>query len=310
MKPDTLQVIRLSINRTRFGRAYYWRRVAWALFRTVLLAGLIYVLIYPILFVLSASLKTYNDLIDPTTIWIPKHPTLVAYAQAFVKIGYLEAFKNSLFISSLTAVLQVAACSIIGYGFARFRFRERNLLFALVVFTMIVPPQTMIIPQFILYKDLKILNTYYPFILPTIFGMGLKGGLFIYIFRQFFRGMPKELEDSAYIDGCGPFQTYLKIMLPNAIPAITTVFLFSFVWHWNDIFEPSVYLHTFDKYTLPMRLANIQQFIIGTANIPDPLVVFAPKNAGVFLIILPMLLLYLIGQRYFVESVERTGIVG
>jgi multiple sugar transport system permease protein len=213
---------------------------------------------------------------------------------------------------------------MIGYGLARFKFKERELIFALILFTLIVPPQVLLIPLYVFYQrfdilgiirlikgePLNLLNSYYPIILPTILGGGLRSGLFIYIFRQFFKGMSKELEEAAYVDGASPFQTYLRIFIPNSIPAIVTVFLFSVVWHWNDVFEPSVFIGDFDKYTLSLNLANIRSIITGGTQIFDPLLILPPQYAGAILVILPMLIFYIFTQRFFVESVERTGIIG
>ncbi|MEZ0536510.1 carbohydrate ABC transporter permease [Caldicellulosiruptoraceae bacterium PP1] len=307
----------------KWGRNIY--SLFWKLFRLILFLGLIFVLIYPLLFLFSISLRTFDDMVDPTTIWIPKKPTFARYAEAYKALDYLLSLKNTFLTSIFPTIFNVIMCSLIGYGFARFRFREKNFLFALVLFTLIVPPQVTIVPQYLQYSNfdffglmklfnkhagINLLNTYVPLILPSLFGLGLKSGLFIYIFRQFFRGMPKELEDAAYIDGCSPFQTYIRIFLPNAVPAIVTVFLFSFVWHWNDVFEPTIYLNDIKNYTLAMRLASIDNFITGSAQVFDPIKVTPPKYAGVILVILPMLILYVFAQRYFIESVERSGIVG
>ncbi len=292
--------------------------------KIILFVGLSYVLLRPVLFMLSTALKSREDLIDPTVVWIPKHPTLENFILAFKSLNYFNAFKNSLITSIIPALFNVIACSMIGYGLARFKFKERELIFALILFTLIVPPQVLLIPLYVFYQrfdilgiirlikgePLNLLNSYYPIILPTILGGGLKSGLFIYIFRQFFRGMSKELEEAAYVDGASPFQTYLRIFIPNSIPAIVTVFLFSVVWHWNDVFEPSVFIGDFDKYTLSLNLANIRSIITGGTQIFDPLLILPPQYAGAILVILPMLIFYIFTQRFFVESVERTGIIG
>jgi len=292
--------------------------------KIILFVGLSYVLLRPVLFMLSTALKSREDLIDPTVVWIPKHPTLENFILAFKSLNYFNAFKNSLITSIIPALFNVIACSMIGYGLARFKFKERELIFALILFTLIVPPQVLLIPLYVFYQrfdilgiirlikgePLNLLNSYYPIILPTILGGGLRSGLFIYIFRQFFRGMSKELEEAAYVDGASPFQTYLRIFIPNSIPAIVTVFLFSVVWHWNDVFEPSVFIGDFDKYTLSLNLANIRSIITGGTQIFDPLLILPPQYAGAILVILPMLIFYIFTQRFFVESVERTGIIG
>jgi multiple sugar transport system permease protein len=292
--------------------------------KIILFVGLSYVLLRPVLFMLSTALKSREDLIDPTVVWIPKHPTLENFLLAFKSLNYFNAFKNSLITSIIPALFNVIACSMIGYGLARFKFKERELIFALILFTLIVPPQVLLIPLYVFYQrfdilgiirlikgePLNLLNSYYPIILPTILGGGLRSGLFIYIFRQFFSGMSKELEEAAYVDGASPFQTYLRIFIPNSIPAIVTVFLFSVVWHWNDVFEPSVFIGDFDKYTLSLNLANIRSIITGGTQIFDPLLILPPQYAGAILVILPMLIFYIFTQRFFVESVERTGIIG
>lgn len=292
--------------------------------RILLFLGLIYILLRPVLFMLSTALKSKEDLIDPTVVWIPKHITLDNFLLSFKSLSFLNSFKNSILTAVLPAIFHVISCSMIGYGLARFKFKEREIIFALIIFTLMVPPQVILIPLYAFYQSfdilglikllrgepLNLLNTYYPIILPTILGGGLRSGLFIYIFRQFFRGISKELEEAAYIDGCSPFQTYFRIFIPNSIPAITTVFLFSLVWHWNDAFGPSVYIGDFNKYTLSMNLANLKAIITGGTQIWDPLLILPPQYAGAVLVILPMLILYLFTQRLFVESVERTGIVG
>ncbi|MCX7720759.1 MAG: carbohydrate ABC transporter permease [Dictyoglomus thermophilum] len=294
------------------------------LVKIILFIGLSYVLLRPVLFMLSTAIKSREDLIDPTVVWIPKHPTIENFKKAFVSLNYFNAFKNSLIVSIIPAIFNVISCSMIGYGLARFKFKEREFIFALILFTLIVPPQVLLIPLYVFYQRFDILgifklirgepfnllNTYYPIILPTILGGGLRSGLFIYIFRQFFRGMSKELEEAAYVDGASPFQTYLRIFIPNSVPAIVTVFLFSLVWHWNDVFEPSVFIGDFDKYTLSLNLANIRAIITGGTQIFDPLLILPPQYAGAILVILPMLIFYIFTQRFFVESVERTGIVG
>ncbi|MCL2741931.1 MAG: carbohydrate ABC transporter permease [Oscillospiraceae bacterium] len=200
----------------------------------------------------------------------------------------------------------------------------------MILLTMIIPLQTIIIPQFMFFKNfdlfgglrlffpdgISLLDSPWPMILPAIFGLGLKGSLFIYIFRQFYRGLPNELEDSAYIDGCGPVSTYLRVMVPNAKPAIVTVMMFSFVWHWNDFFEPDMWLSDPSTYTLPQKLLTVRTILMGkygnphAGTVPDPTIYIGTLFAGVVMVIIPMIVFFVIGQRFFVENVERSGIVG
>lgn len=323
-KVNTESKSQFYMKTQKIAKLNFWQKILFNIFLVVLFSGLIYVLVYPVLYVISTSFKSIGDMLDPTTVWLAKEPTASTYKQAYTAIHYMDGFKNSFFISIGASLLQLASCSIIGYGFARFKFKEKGLIFGLIILTLIVPPQTIMIPQFIMYKEfdvfgifhmlggngLNFLDSYVPFMLPAIFGFGLKSGLFIYIFRQFFRGMPQELEEAAYIDGCGPFRTYLKVMFPNAVPAITTVMLFSFVWHWNDVFEPTMFITNPTKYPLSLRLIGIAGYISKGVKVTDLTEVIPIKYAGIALALLPMFILYLFGQKYFVESVERSGIVG
>jgi multiple sugar transport system permease protein len=274
----------------------------------LLLVDVAFIFIMPILRLFSTSLMHVMDLYDPTVVWIPRRWAFENYSRAYAALEYALSFKNTALVAGVCAILQTISCAIVGYGFARFRFPGRDRLFMLVLFAMIVPPHAIIIQLFILFADLHWLESYWPFIVPSAVGMGLRGALFVFIFRQFFKGMPWELEDAAMIDGAGPFRVFFNIMLPPAQPAIVVVFLFSLVWHWNDVLEPSIYLSRAEKFFLPQRLsiveaalANLQlRGMWGTGTI----------MASALLVILPLLVLYLFTQRYFVESIERTGLIG
>ena len=274
---------------------------------TVLLVDIAYIFIMPILRLLSTSLMNIMDLSDPTVVWLPRQWAFENYTQAFTALGYQQAFLNTLFISGACAILQTLSCALVGYGFARFKFPGRDRLFYLVLFAMIVPPHAIIIQLFVMVSNLHWLESYYPFLVPSAFGMGLRGALFVFIYRQFFKGLPWELEDAAMIDGASPLRMFYNIMLPLARPAILVVFLFSFVWHWNDNLEPSIYLSRDELFFLPQRLAVVEaalenmrlRAMWGTGTI----------MAATLLTILPLLLLYAFTQRYFIESIERTGLI-
>jgi multiple sugar transport system permease protein len=272
-----------------------------------------YILIFPVIFMISTSLKQFEDLANPLVGWIPQQFSLANYKSILIPMDYWHALFNTLVISLGGAFLQVASTAVVGYGFARFKFPGSSLLFYLVIFTIIVPPQTMAVPLFMLYKSAGWLNTYLPFLVPSTLGMGLRGGLLIFIFRQFFRGLPYQLEEAAWIEGAGFFRTFIKIMLPQASAAILTVFLFSFVWHWNDYFEPIMYLSDAKSYTLGLHLSMVEVElnsalrITGTGNS----IMGGPMTmAATFLTILPPIIIYLFMQKYFVEGIERTGLTG
>ena len=279
-----------------------------------LLSGLMYVMVYPLLVTISTSLMSFSDLVNPMTIWLARFPSLEGYRQAFEALNFINSFRNSMFVAIVPPLLQVLSCAIVGYGFARFDFPEKNIIFGLMIFTLVVPQHVVSLPQFLLFRDLGMLNSYWPLILPSSLGLGIKGGLLIFIFRQFFRGMPKELEEAAYIDGSGFIRTFLTVMAPNVIPAATTVFLFAFVWNYSDVFTLTMFTVTGDGAnieTLVMRVINIMAHLTGREQVVRDMTQYQPaRYAAIFLTIAPVLSVYLFGQRFLVQGVERSGIVG
>jgi len=273
----------------------------------VLLVDVAFIFLLPILRLISTSFMDIMDLYDPTVAWLPRRWAWENYTQAFRALTYWGSLKNSLVVAGGSAILQTISCALVGYGFARFKFPGRDRLFMLVLFALIVPPHAIIIQLFIMVSKLQWLETYFPFLVPAAFGVGLRGALFIFIYRQFFKGMPWELEDAAMIDGAGPFRIFFGVMLPLAQPVILVVFLFSFVWHWNDSLEPSIYLSKSEHFFLPQRLAIVEAALEsvqlrgmwGTGTI----------MAATLLVILPLIVMYIFTQRYFVESIERTGLI-
>jgi multiple sugar transport system permease protein len=305
------------------------KRLLFSTLRLIVLAVLSYQLLYPLLYMISMALRPPAEALDPSIVWVPKTITLSNFWDTLQVMNFWDALKNSLFIGIGCGFLDVLACSFIAYGFARFRFPCSNLLFSLVILTLIVPAQTIILP---LYAELKyfdafglmklyssiaggperisLIGSYFSFYLPSLFGMGLRSGLYIFIFRQFFKGMPVELEDAAYMDGCGPFKTFLRVMLPNAKNSIITVFLFSFVWHWNEYYESNLFLGSQMK-NFAIALSSLRvdlQSVVNFQTISDPLAIVTRIQAGAILTILPLFLLYLLTQRYFTESIENAGI--
>jgi len=251
---------------------------------------------------------------------VPKSFSLANYGFAYNALIYMKSFGNSLMTSLVPALIQIVSCAIVGYGFARYYFPGKGLCLALVMFTFLVPPQTIVVPLYIFFSDLGAINTYVPFWAPAMFGHGLRGALFVLIFTQFFRGLPHQLEEAARIDGAGAFRTFWSIMLPLAKPAMLVVFLFSLVWHWNDMFQPGLFVFQSDNFNLTQQLGIMngqgeQELAFGTGTSSSDAIVQIPTYAnrvmaGALMTILPILVLYLFTQRYFVESVERTGIAG
>ncbi|MBS4200485.1 carbohydrate ABC transporter permease [Bacillus sp. FJAT-49732] len=291
-------------------------------FYYVLLFSLSFVFVYPLLYMISQSFMRPSDVADATVQWLPKVLTFQNYVEAFKSINYWNGLLNSIWISFGSAILQIISCSFIGYGFARYKFPLKGLWLALLVFTFLVPPQTIVVPLYIFFSDLGWINTLFPFIFPALFGFGLKGALFVLIFIQFYLNLPKVLEEAAKIDGAGPFRTYWTIMFPLAKPAMIVVFLFSVVWNWNDVFQPNMYLLVPDYFNLAQNLSTfngnanaqgvnqMQQMVAASDAFGLTPTLLNQIMAAVMLTILPIFILYLFVQRAFVEGLERSGISG
>ncbi len=274
----------------------------------ILLMDVAFIFLLPVMRLTSTALMGTTDQHDPTVVWIPHEVAVENFERSFAALDYWQAVKSTVWVALGAALLQTLSAALVGYGFARLKFPGRDALFFVVLFSLIVPPQTLIIQLFVLYGKLDWLDSYLPFLVPSGLGVGLRGALFIFIFRQFFKGMPWELEDAAYIDGAGPLRVFFSIMLPLAQPALVVSFLFSFVWHWNDTFEPSIYLTDANKFFLNQHLNTIEATM-------RALHMLLTGNTGTImaaslLVMLPLLVLYIFVQRYFVESIERTGLVG
>lgn len=291
----------------------------WSFIRGVIILGICYVIFYPLIVKIPSSFMREVDMFDKTVQFVPRMLYLENYRVVWEYMEYPLAFWNSVKLTTLVSILQLGACTFIGYGFARFRFLGRSLLFGAVVFSLVVPPQMIMIPLYLNFRyftffglipepGINLLGSYWPFIFTSLTGTGLRNGLFIYIMRQFFRGIPKSLEEAAYIDGAGPLRTFLRVMLPNAKPAMLTVFLFAFVWQWNDYFFTSIYMG--NTKVLPVMLEGVAFNVMKTASYISDHYRSVLDNTGMVLFIIPLLVLYAILQRYFIEGVERTGLVG
>ena len=222
------------------------------------------------------------------------------------------------YVFVLPTLLNMIMCAIIGYGFARYEFPLKKVMLGILIFSFIIPPQITMMPNYLLYNDLGILNSIKAFLLPALLGQGIKSQLYILIFFQFFRQIPQALIEAAKIDGCGHFKTFVRIAVPSAAPAILVVFLFSLVWYWNESYLTQLYvcgvLGNSDWNTLMVALkgfndsySQVGGSVTGEAmgSLNEGI-----KMAAAMLSILPVLLLYFVLQKQFVESVDRTGITG
>lgn len=283
----------------------------------VILTAFALLYLEPVLYMISMSFKSATDITDATAKWIPHNPTLTSMRYAFDSMKVWPVFlpdrslwenlmRSNLFVSILTtflpALVQVYTCAIAGYAFARLNFPCKRLLFVLLLLSYIIPPQTVFMPLTWVFRALGVINNPMSFILPALFGAGLKGSLFIIIYMQFFKKLPAQLEEAAYIDGASTYKVFFTVMLPLAKPAKITVFLFSMVWHWNETYLTGLF------YTRIGTLATA----LNAIELPEndySMTLMAVKMAAALIFVLPMLVIYLFTQRNFTESIERTGIV-
>lgn len=283
----------------------------------VILTAFALLYLEPVLYMVSMSFKSATDITDATAKWIPHQPTLTSVQFAFDAMNVWPTFlsdrslgenlmRSNLFVSILTtflpALIQVYTCAIAGYAFARLNFPCKRLLFVLLLLSYIIPPQTVFMPLTWVFRALGVINSPMSFILPALFGAGLKGSLFIIIYMQFFKKLPNQLEEAAYIDGASTYKVFFTVMLPLAKPAKITVFLFSMVWHWNETYLTGLF------YTRIGTLATA----LNAIKLPEndySMTIMAVKMAAALIFVLPMLVIYLFTQKNFTESIERTGIV-
>lgn len=294
------------------------------LFKVILLIGLSFVILFPLLILYISSVTDYGYLGKPNSIWIPQKHSLLAYKIALGAgaLNYSKSLVVSILYALSLASIQVFVSAFVGYGFSRLKFKGHNILFGLVILTIIMPSQVLSLPQYLYFGQLGMSENILSIYLLAIFGQGLRSGLFVFLFRQFFKGLPEELEEAAFIDGCGFFKTFFKIMLPTAGSVMLTVFVFSFVWNYSDTVQLSWFAPTTD-YLITNNLRN--KFILNSAgnigglfkeytgiDIKDmnPLFIGSLTGSAIILYILPLAIFYFIVQRKLVQGFERSGITG
>nr|WP_296437855.1 carbohydrate ABC transporter permease [uncultured Acetatifactor sp.] len=272
-----------------------------------------FVFLYPLLKMISMSFMTSDDLVNPLVSWVPYGFEVSNFTRAMEVLGYGSTLVTTIYVSVLPALLQTLVCALTGYGIARYKFRGKNILFGLILATFIIPSQITMIPQFLMYRNLGILYSLKAYLLPAVFGQGMKSAIFVLIFVLFFQQMPVSLTEAAEIDGANQIVIFTKIAVPVAKPGFLISFLLSVVWYWNETYLGSLYFGANIK-TLPMKLENFVETFnkmisaseAGTGVTANE----AVQMAGTFLIMLPLLLLYFCAQRQFIEGIEKTGITG
>ena len=314
-----------------------WIKAGVNVLRFILMLGISFVIIYPFIARIAGSFMTYEDVIDSTVAIIPKNPTIEIYKAIIAENHYFEALLNTVLLSLIVAIIQTLISCCIGYGVAKFKFKGNKIVMALVIFTMIVPHNALSLSmkmhfaqfdlfnvitwgnkglfQLILGHTLSLTNTFVPYIIMSIGGLAFKNGLYIYLMRQFFKGVPDELEESAYVDGSGVFRTFFQIILPLSVPMMITIFLFAFSWQWTDEFYASVFLpakfgSANKVYMMPDVYQNIPNVLAKDNMAGSNIYYNVIQNTGGMMIIMPLIILYLFCQKYLVQGIERSGLVG
>ncbi|MDE6425947.1 MAG: carbohydrate ABC transporter permease [Ruminococcus sp.] len=294
------------------------KKYIWECFRTLILIGTGFIIMYPIIYMISCAFRDSADMNDPSVMWIPKHLTLDVMKDTIKAMDFGNALKNTLFLNVGCAVVQVISCAVTGYGFARFDFIGKKFLFGIVIMMILVPSQVISLPLYTQFMNfgignlkINLIDNMLTMYLPAMSANGLKSGLMILIFRQFFSGFPKELEESAYIDGCSPFRTFISVIMPNALPAVLTVFLLSVVIYWNDFYTSSAFFR--NTKTLGLVLENLdnelKMHLFGETAQISPREQIVWQEAGCLLVLSPLLIMYVFLQKHFTEGIERSGLI-
>lgn len=277
-----------SANVLRIGRWFL-------LYLLLITLGLLFT--FPFYWMVSTSLKAPGHIYVNPPEWLPNPLYFANYPETWQKLPFGRFIQNSVIITVLATIGYVLSSTMAGYAFARLQFKGRNVYFALLLSTLMLPGQVTLIPQFILYKNLGWLDTFLPLIVPAFFG----SAFYTFLLRQFFLTLPKDLDEAAIIDGANRFQILWKILVPLAKPAIATVTVFSFIYNWNDFFGPLIYLTRQENMTLAVGL----QLFRGQYDTD-----YAHMMAGATVAIAPILVVFFIAQDFFVQSIALTGIKG
>lgn len=330
MSKNKSQRLNSFIERNKKSGGYLLKKIAgqklYQIGRVILIFGLCFLILQPLFNKISVSFMAERDLYDPTIIVVPRNFTLNNYKLVSYLIDYWKVLRNTFGISLISALAQLACCTLVGYGFARFNFPLKKFWFACVILVIVVPPQTIMSSLYLNFRffdifgiikavtgsTINLSSSIIPYILLCMTGNALKSGLYIFLIRQYFRGVPKELEEAAYVDGCGNLQTFIRIMLPDATPILTSCFLFAFVWQWTD----SYYARVFFKGTrllateLPSITSRLNDYIVSTTGSGKASTGYglAMISTGMIMTIIPLLFVYVVAQKGFVESLSQTGL--
>ena len=357
VRKESKNKIRVDFERTplkerlkaKFLSMFFIKKVLWYIVRLVLLIGISYIVLFPFFTKIAGSFMAPEDFVDVTVRLIPKNFSLDMYKAIWAEQHYLQAFTNTLFLSASTAIIQTFICAFVAYGLAKFKFKGNGLVFLAVIFSLVIPHQTLQLSLFMNFRYFDILgifgflngggitipftditflegvvdiipdtaekftadgitltNTYWPLIIMSLCGLAFKNGLYIFMLRQFYRGVPDELEESAYIDGSGIMHTFFTVILPLSVPMMITVFLFAFSWQWTDDFYTGLFFTTTKTVLMP-KIVGVPTSLT-TDYAGQNLYYSVIRNTCGIMIIAPLIVMYLFCQKYLVQGIERSGL--
>jgi len=300
------------------------------IFRYIFFLSLSYVLLYPFLYIIVNSIKSYSDAYDATVTWVPKTIYFGNIISSLKVFDVKHTLPRTLIYEIVAALIQFCSCAVAAYGLARFNLKGKGLMMGLMILNILVPYMMIIIPSYVNYSYLdffgilgfiskmigkeirpNVIGTPGVFYLPSLFGVGLKGGLFIYIYMQFFKGLPKELEEAAWIDGAGAWKTFLRIVIPSSGSAMITVLLFSVIWHWNDLYLAQMYLNE-NTFAVAINSFGVQTIAaaLGLDLQASDMLQVPILLSGCLVFMIPLIVFYILIQRKFMASIATSGIVG
>jgi multiple sugar transport system permease protein len=274
-----------------------WRKRLMSVISHGLLISASILMLYPLLWMLSASFRPENEIFTSASIW-PSEWSIDSYFRGWngLRTSFGVFFTNSFIISILSVMGNVFACSLAAYAFARLQFRGRNLWFALMLMTLMLPYQVTLIPQYVLFRSVGWVDTFLPLVVPKFLAAD---AFFIFLMVQFFRGIPRELDEAAMMDGAGPWRIYWKIILPLSSPVLATAAIFTFIWTWDDFFGPLIYLNRMSDYTVMLGLRTFTD----STGLSDYGGLFAMS----ILSLVPIFIFFLSFQRLLIEGIATTG---
>jgi multiple sugar transport system permease protein len=272
-------------------------RIQQILIYALILSGAV-VLSIPLLWLLSSSFKDTARIFLFPPQWIPDPWRFDNYSKVFEQIPFVRFYGNTILVTLLAVTGQIISASLVAFGFARLRFPGRDLLFLILLSTIMIPYHVTLIPTFVLFRLLGWLDTYAPLIIPYWLG---GGAFYVFLLRQFYMRLPIELDDAARIDGASTFGIYWRVILPQAKPALGVVAVFTFLGHWNDFFNPLIYLNTTEKYTLALGINLFRGYQVTQWNL---------LMAASVMVTAPCIVLYAVAQRYFIQGIVFTGLKG